>query len=354
MIIYLITSTLLSLIGWGIYVLLVREKYSWKQQKNFILITLMLSFLFPLIFYPKTSQILQPNPLVQPLAFGQSIEHHQLQSYCKCQNPDYTHRIKYTANGYLNLLLKNKGWLNVVIGIAISLVICMFLIQLFYLRKLVRTSAQKLVEIKGKKLILLIPQTPHSIGAFRLDKKYVIWQEELSTLSKDEQEAILLHEFAHLKQADTLLKSLLRIAQCFWLLNPAFYYFRKELDLLSECIADEEGASAMKSPVSYANLLVKIKEWQQAPLANYLKGSILFKRIHRLTHRPVPSKLRNYFLSAALLVVLQGVISIPLAQEISNWFLAVETYEEIYQKVDIHNSEAIYCQDCESVCQPIN
>lgn len=354
MIVYLITTSLLSFIGWALYVLLVRERYSWSQQKNFILITLLFSFLFPLVFYPKSSKILKPNPLVQPLAFGQSIDHRELQSYCNCPNPNYTHRIKYRTNGYLNFILKNKSYLNLPIGIGLALVLSIFIVQLLYLRKLVRHSDKKSIQLEGETLTLLIPPSPHSIGAFYLDKKYVIWQEELEKLSDVERKAILLHEFSHLRQRDTLLKALLRIAQCFWLLNPAFYYFRRELDLLSECIADEEGSKAMKGTLSYANLLIKIKEWQQVPLANYLKGSILFKRIHRLTHRPGPSKLRNYFLSAALLVALQGLISVPLARQISNWFLAFETYEEIYQKVDTHHSEAIYCQDCETVCQPAN
>ncbi|MCI4670742.1 MAG: M56 family metallopeptidase [Bacteroidia bacterium] len=353
MIVYLITSTLLSLLGWLLYVALIRNRYSWKQQKNFILMIFFMSFLFPLIFYPKAPELLKPNPLVQPLAFGQSIDHSHLQSFCKCERPDYTHRIKYRTNAYLNLFLNNKHYLNIGIAIAVFGVILVFLLQLNYLRKLVKNSKQKNYYLNGKEIVLLFPPIPHSIGAFRLDKNYVIWQKDLDGLEEAEKRAILLHELSHIAQRDTLLKAFLRISQCFWLFNPVFYYFKRELDLLSECIADEEGSKALSSPMSYANLLVKVKEWQQAPLVQQLKGSILFTRIHRLTHQRIPNKFRNYFLSATLLVLLQGMISIPLAKQISNLFLAFETYEEIYLKVDHGHSEAIYCQDCESVCQPV-
>jgi len=352
MIVYLITTTLLSCIGWVLYLLLVRGRFSFKQQKLFIFSIILGSFIFPLLLSSGHAPMLRPNPYVRPLAFGQAIEHEQLQSFCRCERPDYTHRVHYRTNASINFILTYKAEINGVIFLAVSLVVFIFFLQMRYLARLIKQSKVKRIYLDGSQIYLLSPLRPHSVGTFWLGKNYIIWQGALDSLPQNEREAILRHELSHLRQKDTWLKAGLRVIQCFWLLNPIFYYFKKELELLSECIADQQASQALPSPLSYARLLVKVKEWQQAPLTQAFKGGQLRERIKRLTRTAPQHNFYRFFLSAFLLLLMQAFSSPTLSEQVSSFFYTIETYEEIYQKVESHQPEAIYCKDCETVCTP--
>ncbi|MEO0897298.1 MAG: M56 family metallopeptidase [Bacteroidota bacterium] len=353
MIVYILTTILLSILGYGLYAVLVRNRYSWKQQKGFLVSMMIFSFLFPLLLQNSHGPKLNPNPLVKPVGFGQRIDQHSLQSFCKCERPDHTHRIKYHANAWLNVILANKKYLSTGIFSAVGLVVLLLCIQFLYLKRLVNRSRKQNIILDGAIVSLLYPRKAHGVGAFWLKGNYVIWSQELNKLQQEEQEAILRHELSHLKQKDTWLKALIRIVQCFWLINPIFYLIRRELDLLSECIADEEASRSMSSSAAYAKLLLKVKSWQMLPLTNGFKGSKLSIRIHRLMEELPQHSLRSFAGRALLLIVLQASLTIPLANQLTDVIYTMETYEQIYHKIPDQQPDAIYCQDCETVCKPI-
>ena len=351
MINFIITSISLSIIGWVFYMLLIRKKASVQQRKSFVYMAIAGSLLLPL-----TSQnadpILKPTAHIIPIKPGMDIEKAHLQQYCRCQNPDYSHRIKYRTNAYYNLLLSNKAWLTNGIIFAVGFVLLIFLVQLLYLRHLVLRSEKETREMEGMLYYLLKTPKNHAVGAFQLRKRYIIWQEEMNELSEKEMNAILRHELSHLRQFNTFEKAILRIIQCFWFLNPVFYFFKKELDLLSECIADEMGSQKMGNRKAYAQLLLKLKTLQSMSLVQPFKGSTLRRRINHLFRKPTSSNRQAFYLIFMLLFTLQFFVTEPLSAKIDETIKELETYEEIYQKIDPDKSEAVYCQDCETVCTP--
>ena len=353
MINYIITSVSLSLIGWLIYMLLVRKKASVAQRKSFIYFSLAGSLLLPLTVQ-HSAPILKPTAKVTPLQFGMPIDQQHLQQYCRCQNPDYSHRIKYRTNAYYNFLLSHKSWLANGIFIAISLVLLTFFAQLMYLRYLVRKSEREEWEIEGMRFLLLKTPKNHGVGAFQLINRYIIWQDEMELLTDREMDAILRHELSHLRQYNTFEKAALRIIQCFWFINPVFYFFRKELDLLSECLADEKGSQMMENRKAYAQLLLKLKSLQSLSLVQPFKGSSLRRRIEYLVGKSNNTS-RNktaFYFGFMLLISLQVFMVSPLSAQVDQTIRELETYEQIYHKVDPGENEAVYCQDCETVCTP--
>lgn len=349
MITYIITSITLSLASWAIYLLFVRRKASLVQQKTFIYLSLAGSLLLPLTVSHKP--LIHPNPLVQPLAFGQ-IDHGHLQQFCQCEKPDYSHRVLYRTNAYYNILLKNKHWLSGIIFSAVFLTACVFLAQLIFLNFLVNSSPKEFKRLGKHGFYLLYPSRKLGVGAFHLRKKYIIWQAEMEHLSEQERQAVFAHELSHIQQQNTLEKAMLSIIQCFWLINPAFYFFRKELDLLSECIADRKGSEIMESRKEYARLLLKLKTLQPVALVQHFKGGILQKRIEILLAKSDSSSLLPLLSGFLLLTLFQLNMVNPVSASVSRTIYELETYETIYRKVAPGRQQAIYCQDCETICSP--
>ncbi|MEL6842677.1 MAG: hypothetical protein AAFP02_05630, partial [Bacteroidota bacterium] len=224
MIHYLFTSALLVLISWGIYILLVRKRSSLLARKWFIYLSILSSLALPLSVSPLPEPILQkesPSALV-PLAFGQIDEGH-LQRYCRCENPNYAHRIQYRANAFYSFVFAHKQWINLAFGLAIGLVLLLLILQVYFLHRLSRSAKRQQQKLNGESFFLLYPDQPLGVGAFQLRDRFIIWQEEMADLSQIEQEAIFRHELSHLKQYNTLEKACLRVLQCLWFFHPVFY-----------------------------------------------------------------------------------------------------------------------------------
>ncbi|MEL6134446.1 MAG: M56 family metallopeptidase [Bacteroidota bacterium] len=347
MITYLTATTLLSWIGWLLFIGLVRNKASFQQQKLFIYGVLVLSLSLPLIM--ARGPLFHPHPEVKPMGWVHAIDPVALQTYCKCESPDYTHRIHYRANAAYQFLFTYKQTLLWIVLIAIGGVLIHFGLQLRYLQRLIKHSRKVIQTLDGQSFYLLYPSENHAVGAFGFRHKYIIWQENLSELSQAEQEAIFRHELSHLRQYNTLEKFILRVIQCLWILNPAFYLLRKELHLLSECLADQATLPHM-SPKSYAQLLIRVQEGLLSPLTAHLKGSELSVRIHRLIQPHQPSRLA-FPLGFVLLLSTQLFLVQPVVSNVSQTLDELQTYEKIYHQTP-DSEEAIYCTDCETVCTP--
>ena len=351
MIQYLFTSALLAVIGWILYLLMVRRRASLPQRKWFIYATILTSMLLPATVSPIQPEIdFFVEESINPLAFGQGqINEMHLQQYCRCDQPNYSHRIQYRANAFYYFLFEYKGWFYLALGLAILGVLAKLLLQLTYLRSLVRSSRIESHALDGEAFKLLYPSKAIGVGAFQLGQPYIIWQAEMAELSEAEKRAIFHHELSHLKQRNTLEKALLRILQCWWFFHPVFYYFRRELELISECLADRAGATALPHPRQYAELLLRLKSQQFVSLVQHFRASVLKIRIQTLLVE-TPRKGKLAIVAFALLLAMQiGLVS-PLAAQVSDTLFRLQTYEEIYHKVSPETQEAVYCTDCDTVC----
>lgn len=352
MIHYLFTSALLVLIGWGLYVTLVRKRASLRGRKWFIYLSLISSLTLPLSVSPLPEPIIDTADIhaSAPLAFGKINEAH-LQQYCRCERPDYSHRIQYRANAFYSFVFANKLWINRAFGLAVGVVFLFLILQVHFLYRLVRSSKREKRSLDGIDFYLLSPKRTLGVGAFQLRHRYIIWQNEMEALSTSEKEAIYRHELSHLKQHNTSEKALLRLIQCLWFFHPVFYYFRQELELISECIADKAGCEAMAHPRRYAELLLKLKTQQYVSLVQYFRGGILKTRIQTLLQEQRPLKGMAIIVFVGLACIQLYLIN-PLSAQIAETLYELETYEEIYHKVPPKTEAAVYCTDCNTVCQP--
>lgn len=355
MISWLITSILLSWTGMAVYLLLVRRRGSAWQRKWFLYAVISASIILPALLRP-----VEDRPIALPeeyavVAFGQhghGTDMH-LKHFCKCEDPNLSHRIRYRTHHWYNVLLEYKYWILGGILSAMMLVLVRLVLQYRYLFLLKRNGRVSVRSLDEGDIFILYPDKKIGAGAFQLmGVPYIIWQPEMDDLDTNEVGAILSHEYSHLRQYNTLERAGLKILQCLWLLNPAFYFFQNELDLISELIADEAGSKAMKSRKTYAKLLLDLKVGQRARLVSGFKtGGRLGTRIRFLLkndtkpHWALP-------LLALLLVFGADILSAPrLNAQVDTTLRELATYEEICREYPAEE-EVIYCQDCETVCQP--
>ena len=89
----------------------------------------------------------------------------------------------------------------------------------------------------------------------------------LSLLKKDELEAVMAHELAHIKNSDTTLKALVTAYKTFLPIDPVVRLVEAAFHREREMAADETAAKTTKKPLSLASALLKIYEAFPKPLA---------------------------------------------------------------------------------------
>lgn len=354
MINYLITSIILSAIGGITYMLFVKRQAGPQHRKAFIYVVILSSLGLPALTADADQvqeKVVRVDHVAVPFGTQWNVNEIQLQHYCNCENPNFAHRVSYRSNTLYNFFVKHKMKFTLAILIAMGLVLIKTLLQYLYLFRLMQRSAKEEMIFAGKTYTVLHTPKPHSIGAFQLDKAYIIWQEEMNSLNQAQLNAIIQHELSHLKQYNTIEKAVLSLIQCWWLLNPFLYYFKKELDLVSELIADQHGVAAMGSRKAYATLLLQLKELQSLPLISHFLGADDLKsRIEHVLKSP-PTYSHRPVLAMLIVLGLQLTVVNSLSAKVVNTLQQFETYEEIYLN---HPEEeaCYYCTDCHTVCFP--
>lgn len=354
MINYLITSILLSAIGGFTYMLFVKRHASAQHRKLFIYMVILSSLGLP-AFTANTDPIREDVVVIdhEAVPFGTqwNVNEIQLQHYCNCENPNFAHRVSYRSNTVYNFFVEHKSKFTFALLLAMGLVLMRIMLQYLYLFSLMKQSVKEEMVFEGKSYTILHTPEPHSIGAFQLDKPYIIWQDEMNGLNQTQLNAIIQHELSHLKQYNTIEKAILSLIQCWWLLNPFLYYFKNELELVSELIADQEGVRAMGSRKAYASLLLQLKELQVLPVVSHFLGANDLKsRIEHVLKAP-PAYSRKPLLALLVVLGLQLTVVNSLSAKVVDTLQQFETYEEIYLN---HPEEeaCYYCTDCHTVCFP--
>jgi Zn-dependent protease with chaperone function len=97
--------------------------------------------------------------------------------------------------------------------------------------------------------------------AIQTDKPIVVMSESLlSLLKKDEVEAVMAHELAHVKNSDTTLKAMVAAYRTALPHDPIIRLVEDAFHREREILADETAAKATKKPLSLASALLKIYE----------------------------------------------------------------------------------------------
>ncbi len=104
----------------------------------------------------------------------------------------------------------------------------------------------------------------------------VISETLFSLLSKDELEAVMAHELAHIKNSDTALKALVTAYRTALPHDPVIRLVEAAFHREREMVADETAVKATKKPLSLASALLKIYEaFPRGNLRSYGTLSIL-------------------------------------------------------------------------------
>lgn len=351
MIAYLLSAALLSCLGLLMYRLGIRGKASPRHQKHFILATIAASLLFPLLIQRLVPDQQWVSYSIHDLAFSGPVNHAQLQQYCQCASPNYAHRLLYRSNAFYHFLLSYRGLISGLTFLAIGGVLLKSGIQLVYLRRIVRQAKQEQMQVGNQRFSLLFCRQQLGAGAFWLGQPYVIWQPEMAMLSEGEQQAVFRHELSHIQQGNTFDKIGFRLLQCLWWFNPAFYYFRREWELLSEYLADDAALRHWPDKKAYAHLLLRLAAPAAAPFTSGLRSSDLEQRIRRMM-RPAPCSMQSIVPAITLIFALQGAAVFPVSAALAGCVQDLGTYQSLVYEQPGYVTEILFCPDCETMCLP--
>ena len=120
----------------------------------------------------------------------------------------------------------------------------------------------------------------------------VVSEKLLSLLKKDEIEAVMAHELAHVKNSDTVLKAMVTAYKTALPQDPIIRLVEAAFHREREMVADETAARTTKKPLSLASALLKISDaFPKNALRSYGTLSILGSGRTLLSRHP-PTKQR--------------------------------------------------------------
>lgn len=343
---YIISSILLSWVGAGVYLAFRRTRPGIRARRLMLWLIVGISLTMPLT--PGFNQVVlsSGNPVfAQPGTPPLPADPQTLHDFCHCETPNAGDVIMYQASRIYDVLLSNQHIILIVLLVIGFLSLLRLGFRLGLIWRLTRGYSAERIEVAGHKLRRIRGFERLAAGSIRFGGKYVFWHDRLDALPEAEQQAILLHELSHIRQFNTHEKLFLGFLQAIWLINPALYFFGRELEMLSEYTADEYAAGAAGNRKAYASLLLKIKSSAQFAPVHFFRGGRLRKRIERVLSPPVPRRGFQYF--PAFLVAL--VFLFP--GEIATQNLINEQIRDIrvYQFLTIQNHQSgasEFCRKC--------
>jgi Zn-dependent protease with chaperone function len=123
----------------------------------------------------------------------------------------------------------------------------------------------------------------------------VVMSEQLLTLlDKDELEAVLAHELAHIKNSDTALKALMTAYRTALPMDPIIRLVESAFHKVRESVADETAARFTKKPLSLATALLKIHDgFPGSDLTSLGAYSILSRTSSPGRHPPIKERIEH-------------------------------------------------------------
>jgi len=121
----------------------------------------------------------------------------------------------------------------------------------------------------------------------------VVSDKLLTLLDRDELEAVLAHELAHIKNSDTALKALVTAYRTALPMDPIIRMVEGAFHKIRESVADETAAKFTK-PLSLASALLKIYDaFPRSDLGSLGSYSILGNGSHTTRHPPIKERIER-------------------------------------------------------------
>jgi len=262
------------------YHLVLRNKIFHQWNRFYLLATVILSLIIPLVEFTYSHYQEEPNPAFQLLQVVQSADSYMEEEFI-------ANRQSITAEqwiGFGYMLISLFIFMGTIISLAkVFLIISRHKVQLINKIKFISTYE------KG---------TPFSF--FR----YIFWNENIDIHSNTGQQ-IFKHELVHVKEGHSFDKLFLQfILTIFWS-NPFFWFIRRELQIIHEFIADKNAVREHDTSTLAAMILQAAYPHQFSSIANQFFQSSIKRRIAMLTKIQNP---RIQYLSRVLVLPLIACI----------------------------------------------
>ena len=255
---YLLKVMLCSGILYGYYWLALRNRVFHQWNRYYLLSSLFVSVLLPLVRIPVT---LEPAPeqarAVRVLEVVSSSD-------------AYVETLAAAAPSY-NLLDLLTASIYAVVCLVLLIGLCRGLLAI---RRLVRTNPVfpfdhfHLVDTAEEK-------APFSF------LNYVFWRREIP-IDSDTGQQILRHEIAHVREQHSIDKMIMQIVLVFFWMNPFFWMIRKEMGMIHEFIADRQSVAEGDTAAFAAMILQSAYPGRSFGLSNPFFHSPIQRRIHML------------------------------------------------------------------------
>ncbi len=336
-----------------------------KSQRFALLSILLFSFAIPLFFVQNASPIalvsndhstpdtyiLEESIFVDFCPIGEVLEACYQQAitsdeFCECDNISKDNLLVYQDQAFYNFLSwQESAFWKIMAGGAVVLFL-LIVLNIGYLINLIRSSRVEKRNIEGKAFNILYPNKELSVASFKLLKPYIIWQKEMDGLSESETDAILSHEITHITQGDTWVKLMVSLMQILWFINPFYYFIKKELNHLSEYIADEVAVTKMGNAKEYASLLLKMKTNQKLAMAHaFSEKSILKDRIKHILAKQKKGNPMVNLLGISLIALLFCGISQTAYPLLDQQIDKLKIYQTLGEE-SVKTGRTTFCKKC--------
>lgn len=339
---YILSSILLSGLGAGIYLLFRRTGPSYGASRFVIWLTVVLSLALPLLpFYSGGAWPSANTGAVGGKAAPVTVSVHE---FCHCSNPGAGDVIRYHSSRINDVVLAYRPTIWLVFAVILGAVLLRFSVGLGRLLWLTRKYAAEYMEVDGLRVRLVRGVPGVKAGALRLGGRYIFWQDVLDGLSAGERQAILLHELSHIRQYNTYERLVLGLVQAVWFLNPVYYFFRRELDRLSEFTADRYAAGRFGDAKGYARLLLRVKSDPGMMMVHLFKGGQLKARVAQVL-QPAQQRRPRMGLALVICVALLLPSEVVAEQMIRTGIREIAVYEFL-TAANHETGQEEFCKKC--------
>lgn len=366
MISYILLTYFLSVVGGLFYYIFVRKNVRPQLQKALLLSIVALSFALPPIvdsmIEVEEKVCLHQNEYISETVYynfcpapGEEMDMCldialKEEHFCECTAILPDNLLVYKAEPLYDFWFIYGDLISNILKSIAAFLFLWLLFKIASLMWIIAKSERKIIEMDGKTYTILFPSNPLSVGSFKLWKEYIIWQKELDFLTENERMGVLWHEIAHLRQKDTWFKIVFELLQLVWWLNPIYYLFSRELEQLNEFLADEFAVQKVGNKQFYANLLVKMKRYQNLAMVHHFKSqkthSLKRRVLYLLQYQPLQKPLK--FLTTFFIAVLFTLLSLTTYYTIPSLDKQMDNialYKELLIQQQV-SGKSIFCKNC--------
>ncbi len=308
MITYLIQVTVCMTVFYGFFMLALRKETLFQANRFYLLISLILSLIFPLIrIYIDLNQT--KSIAMAPVYVGA-----------------YMQTIEIGSNS------AQKGfsfsWQQIIKMIYVAGVIILAIRFFFSIRAIMVLKSKSTLTMVQNHICAISPQVKSPFSFMSL-----VYLPSHHSFSPKELEEVICHESAHVEGKHSLDVIILEILSIFLWPNPMIYLYKKSIKEIHEFIAD--AAVVKKTPWAvYSEFLIQQKEQCiQDSLISQLNNSLLKKRVQMMSGVKSPGKTMLKFVGIIpMFLLLIGLVSCQQQNETISTSSTVDN--AIVEKVD--------------------